>query len=52
MTPEYLIALALEGSARTEKRLARVAALLAEEVVDRAALNALLERFALELPPT
>lgn len=48
--PEYLIALYLEPSARTPKRLERVAALLEEEEVDRRLLNSILARFNLSLP--
>lgn len=48
--PEYLIALYLEGSARTRKRLERVEGLLEEGNVDRSKLNSLLERFKLRLP--
>lgn len=48
--PEYLIALYLEPSARTHKRLARVGALLDEPVVDRASLSEILRRHGLELP--
>lgn len=47
--PEYLIAMWLEGSARTRKRMERVATLL-DEGVDRALLADVLERFRLELP--
>ena len=48
--PEYLIALYLEESARTRKRLERVAALLDEGNLDRALLNDLVERYKLRLP--
>lgn len=48
--PEYLIALYLEPSARTAKRLARVAALLEEQAVDRQLLETLLRRYNLNLP--
>jgi hypothetical protein len=48
--PEYLIAMALEPSARTHKRLARVGALLDEGPVDRALLKDILERYKLKLP--
>lgn len=48
--PEYLIALSLEPSARTAKRLERVAALLEEENVDRELLEGLLRRYKLQLP--
>lgn len=47
--PEYLIAMWLEGSARTRKRMERVASLL-DEGVDRSLLAEVLERFKLELP--
>jgi hypothetical protein len=49
--PEYLIAMNLEGSARTRKRLERVASLLDEGNVDRDLLNDLLARYELRLPP-
>jgi hypothetical protein len=48
--PEYLIAMSLEGTARTAKRLARVAVLLEENIVDRKLLNNVLERYNLSLP--
>lgn len=48
--PEYLIALALDGSARTRKRLARVAMLLEEAELDHELLTQLLERYNLRLP--
>jgi hypothetical protein len=48
--PEYLIALYLEPSARTRKRLERVAALLDEGDVDRARLDILLKKYDLSLP--
>ena len=48
--PEYLIAMYLEESARTRKRLARVAALLDEGAVDRELLADLLARYNLQLP--
>jgi len=48
--PEYLIALYLEPSARTHKRLERVAALLEEGNVDRKLLDGLLRRYNLGLP--
>lgn len=48
--PEYLVALYLEPSARTHKRLERVAALLEEGNVDRALLEELLRRYELRLP--
>jgi hypothetical protein len=50
ITPEYLIAMYLEPSARTHKRLARVGALLDEADLDRTLLENLLERYQLELP--
>lgn len=48
--PEYLIAMYLEESARTRKRLERVAALLDEGNVDRTLLNDLVKRYKLRLP--
>jgi hypothetical protein len=48
--PEYLIALYLEPSARTRKRLERVAALLEESDVDRTRLDTLLKKYGLTLP--
>ena len=48
--PEYLIAIYLEDSARTRKRLERVATLLDEGNVDRALLDDLLRRYNLRLP--
>ena len=48
--PEYLIALYLEPSARTRKRLERVATLLEENDVDRPRLDALLKKYNLTLP--
>ncbi len=48
--PEYLIALYLEPSARTRKRLERVATLLDDGNVDRDLLQRLLGRYSLELP--
>jgi hypothetical protein len=50
ITPEYLIGLYLEPSARTEKRLARVAGLMEEANVDRDLLNDILARYNLKLP--
>jgi hypothetical protein len=47
---EYLIAMYLEPNARSQKRLLRVAALLEEGEVDRAALDDLLKRHNLQLP--
>ena len=48
--PEHLIALYPEPSARTAKRLERVAALLDESAVDRERVDALLRRYNLTLP--
>ena len=48
--PEYLIALYLEESARTRKRLERVAAMLDEGNLDRQLLDRLVERYKLRLP--
>lgn len=48
--PEHLIALYLEPSARTAKRLERVAVLLDEARVDRERLESTLFRYNLELP--
>jgi hypothetical protein len=48
--PEYLIAMYLEPSARTHKRLERAANLLEEGEVDRQLLGTLLERYNLRLP--
>jgi len=48
--PEHLIALYLEPSARTHKRLERVAALLEEGQVDRELLDTVLRRYNLRLP--
>jgi hypothetical protein len=48
--PEHLIALYLEPSARTRKRLERVAALLEEGDVDRTRVDALLKKYGLTLP--
>jgi hypothetical protein len=48
--PEYLIAMYLEESARTRKRLERVAALLDEGNLDRALLKEIVERYKLRLP--
>jgi hypothetical protein len=47
--PEYLIAMSLEPSARTPKRMARVGLLL-EGTVDRHLLNDILKRYSLNLP--
>jgi hypothetical protein len=48
--PEHLIALCLEPSARTRKRLARVAALLEGAEIDRERLDSILRRFDMSLP--
>jgi len=48
--PEYLIALYLEPSARTAKRLQRVAALQEESVIDASRLESILQRYNLKLP--
>jgi len=48
--PEYLIALYLEPSARTRRRVERVVALLEESDVDRTRLDALLKKYGLTLP--
>lgn len=48
--PEHLIALYLEPSARTAKRLQRVAALLEEGPIDTELLDAIARRYHLELP--
>ncbi len=48
--PEYLVAMALEPSARTTKRLMRVAALLDEGNLDEPLLTELLRRYKLVLP--
>jgi len=48
--PEHLIALYLEPSARTAKRLERVAALLEERTVNHELLEELLRRYKLKLP--
>ena len=48
--PEYLIALYLEPSARTAKRLQRVAVLREEGAVDRERLESILRRYNLTLP--
>jgi len=47
---EYLIALYLEPSARTAKRMTRVAALMEEGNIDGGLLNDLLARYKLTLP--
>jgi hypothetical protein len=48
--PEYLIAMYLEPSARTRKRMERVATLLDEGNLDRPLLDDLLQRYRLQLP--
>jgi hypothetical protein len=48
--PEHLIALYLEPSARTAKRLQRAAALREESAVDPERLQSILQRYNLELP--
>ncbi len=48
--PEYLIAMYLQPSARTHKRLARAGGLLDEGNVDRGLLDDLLKRYNLKLP--
>ena len=48
--PEYLVALYLEESARTSKRLERVEGLLESGSVDESRLKSLLDRFKLRLP--
>lgn len=48
--PEYLIAMYLEETARTRKRMERVAALLDEGNLDQDLLNDLLDRYKLQLP--
>jgi hypothetical protein len=50
ITPEYLIAMYLEGPARTRTRLERVARLLDQGDLDRRLLDTLLERYNLQLP--
>lgn len=50
MRPEHLIALYLEPSARTAKRLQRVAVLLEEAAVDTDRLDRILRRYNLERP--
>lgn len=49
--PEYLIAMYLEETARTRKRLERVATLLDEGNLDLALLHNILDRYKLRLPP-
>lgn len=48
--PEYLVAMALEGSARSRKRLERVATLMDEGNLDQALLAEILNRYHLQLP--
>ncbi|MBV9492856.1 MAG: hypothetical protein JOZ54_01320 [Acidobacteria bacterium] len=48
--PEYLIAMYLEESARTRKRMERVATLLDEGTLDRALLDGILMKYDLRLP--
>lgn len=48
--PEHLVALYLEPSARTRKRLERVAALLEGSSIDRPHLDSILSRHGLTLP--
>jgi len=48
--PEHLIALYLEPSARTAKRLQRVAVLREESAVDPERLKSILRRYNLKLP--
>ena len=48
--PEYLIAVYLEESARTRKRLERVEGLLEQGDIDQSKLKSLLSRFKLHLP--
>lgn len=50
--PEYLIALSLSGSARTQKRVVRAAQLMEEATLDRKLLHDLVKRYNLRLPPT
>ncbi len=50
MRPEYLIGMFLEKSARSAKRLARVAMLLESDKVDRELLSRVLGRYGLKLP--
>ena len=50
ITPEYLIAMYLEGSARTRTRRERAARLLDQGNLDRALLHSLVERYNLHLP--
>lgn len=50
LRPEYLIALYLEPSARTRKRMERVAALLEGAQIDRSRLDLILSLYGLSLP--
>jgi len=50
MRPEHLIALYLQPTARTRKRLERVATLLDEDNLDHALLDDVLMRYSLKLP--
>ena len=50
--PEYLIALSVRGSARTQKRVVRAAQLMEEATQDRELLNDLVKRYNLRLPST
>ena len=50
MRPEHLIALYLQPTARTRKRLERVATLLDEGNLDHALLDDVLTRYSLKLP--
>jgi hypothetical protein len=50
MRPEYLVALYVEGSARTATRRERAARLLDQGDLDRELLNSLVERYNLQLP--
>lgn len=48
--PEHLISLYLEPSARTRKRMERIASLLDDVAVDRPLLDSILSRYTLALP--
>lgn len=48
--PEYLAAMALDGSARTPARMQRVVAMLQSGVADRDLLDALARKYNLRLP--
>jgi hypothetical protein len=50
ITPEYLIAMYLEGPAATSTRRERAARLLDQAELDRELLNSLVERYNLRLP--